>query len=87
MVQIIKRHKKKQKYDQKKVYASVYAAALNSHYSEAKAEELASRITKKLNAYIKTKKQITSGDIRDQIIKNIKDKGVVINYKHHLDLC
>lgn len=87
MAQIIKRHGKKQKYDQKKVYASVYAAALNSHYSEKKAEDLADKVTKKVNSFVKTKKQVTSAGIKDQVIKNIKDKDVVINYKHHLDLC
>ena len=86
MKNIIKRHGHKQKYDQKKVYASVYAAALSSHYNEKKAEELAQNVTKKVNTFVKSKKQITSSMIKEQIIKSIKDKGVKINYKHHLDL-
>lgn len=87
MKHIIKRQGHKQKYDQKKVYASVYAAALSSHYNEKKAEELAQSVTKKVNSFVKGKKQINSSAIKEQIIKNIKDKGVTVNYKHHLDLC
>ena len=46
-VYIVKRHGRKEKYDGEKVYASVYAAALNAHYKERRAEQLAARVMKK----------------------------------------
>ena len=83
---IIKRRGNQEKYDERKVYASIYAAALNCHYSEQKSEKIAKDITKKINSWIKTRKEITSEEIRDQIIKNLKDRDVKLMYKHHLDL-
>ena len=83
---IIKRRGHREKYDERKVYASVYAAALNCHYSEQKSEKIAKEITKKINSWIKKRKEITSEEIRDQIIKNLKDRDVKLMYKHHLDL-
>ena len=83
---IIKRRGNQEKYDERKVYASIYAAALNCHYSEQKSEKIAREITKKINSWIKTRKEITSEEIRDQIIKNLKDRDVKLMYKHHLDL-
>jgi len=85
-MKIIKRKGQVENYDPKKVYASCYAAALNAHYSEKEAEKLATEVTKKINAWIKTKKRVSSSDIRHQIIMNIPDPGVALLYKHHLDV-
>ena len=43
---IVKRHGTKEGYDDRKVYASVYSAALNCHYGEKKAETIAHDMTK-----------------------------------------
>ena len=83
---VIKRRGYKQKYDERKVYASIYAAALSCHYGERKSEKIAERVTKKINSWVKTKTNITSSEIRDQILKNIKDEDVELMYRHHLDL-
>ena len=83
---IVKRRGQRERYDERKVYASIYAAALNCHYTEQKSEKIAKDITKKINSWIKTKKEITSEEIRDQILKHIKDKDVKLMYAHHLDL-
>jgi len=84
-MKIIKRKGQLENYDSKKVYASCYAAALDAHYSEKEAEKLAIEITKKIDAWIKTKKRVSSADIRHQMIMNIPDPGVALLYKHHLD--
>ncbi len=84
---IVKRRGHIEHYDEKKVYASVYAAALNCHYSEQESEKVAEYVMKKVNAWIAKQKSFESTDIRDQILKNIKDNHVVLMYKHHLDLC
>ncbi len=86
---VVKRKKHIQRYDERKVYASVYASALNCHYHEEPAEKLALTVMKKVNAWSKSKLLIDSRDIRDQIISSLKkqDKHVALMYKHHLDLC
>ncbi len=83
---VVKRRGFNEHYDEKKVYASCYAAALNCHYSEKKAEEIASKVTRKVTSWIKGKSFVTSDEIRDQIINNLEDKDVALMYKHHLDL-
>ncbi len=89
MVLTIKRKSNIEEYDEKKVYASVYAAALNSHYSEEKSEKLADVVSKRVTKWTKSHSHIDSKDIREQIIINLKklDKDVAVMYKHHLDLC
>lgn len=88
---IIKRKGYKEGYDEKKVYASCYGAAINCNYSERRAEKLALTVTKAMNKWVSArfskKKQISSEDIRDQILYHLEDNEVAFMYKHHLDLC
>lgn len=85
---VVKRRGFNEHYDEKKVYGSCYAAALNCHYGEKKSEEIASKVTKKVTLWIKGKSFVTSDEIRDQIVNVLSDidKDVAIMYKHHLDL-
>ena len=74
-------------YDERKVYASVYAAALNCEYSEQKAEKLATAVSKKITAFMKKSKScLDSRVIREQVARHLKDKDIALMYKHHLDL-
>ncbi|MEK6967379.1 MAG: ATP cone domain-containing protein [Nanoarchaeota archaeon] len=82
---VIKRKGSEEEYEEKKIYASCYAAALDAHYSEKEAEKLALEVTDKINAWIKSKKQVTSSEIRHQMIITIPDSAVALLYKHHLD--
>ncbi|MCH7567998.1 MAG: hypothetical protein IIA87_01120 [Nanoarchaeota archaeon] len=83
---VVKRKGIEEPYDEKKVYASCYAAALNCHYSEKKSEKIAYDVMKKINAWIKKKKSVGSKEIRDKVISNLKDRDVALMYEHHLDL-
>ena len=83
---VVKRRGNKEPYDQRKMYASVYSAALNCHYKEQKAQKIAENVTKKINSWIKNKKLVTSREIRNKVIESTKDKDVILMYKHHLDL-
>lgn len=95
MISIIKRKKHQEAYDERKAYASVYAAALNCHYADEKAERLAARVarvvTKAVKRHARTArgraKTLTSHDIRNLIIKHCRNPEVVFMYIHHLDLC
>jgi transcriptional regulator NrdR family protein len=84
---IVKRRGRVEEYDEKKVYASIYSAALNSHYKEKEAENLAEQVMKKVNKWINAKGVVKSDDIKNQILRNIKDKEVALMYNHHLDIC
>ena len=93
MIAIIKRKGHREAYDERKVYASCYAAALNCHYKEEKAEALAKKVTTavtravKYHTHHKHTKLITSHDIRNVVIKHIPDPEVTFMYIHHLDIC
>ena len=84
---VVKRKGHTEPYDEKKVYASVYAAALNCHYDEMQSEKIASEVMKKINKWAAGKTSLASTDIREQILKTIQDKYVALMYKHHMELC
>ncbi len=87
---VVKRKGHLEEYDEKKVYASVYAAAIICEYGEKKAEKIPIGGTKKVNIWFnkeaKKKKCVNSSEIRDFIISNLKDEDTKVIYKHHLDL-
>ena len=83
---VVKREGRKEAYDERKVYASVYSAALNCHYGEYKSENIAKGVLKKINAWIKKRKSVNSSEIRDKVIETLHDGDVILMYKHHLDL-
>src|SRR3989338_2395099 len=87
---IVKRKGRFERFDERKLYASIYAAALNCHYKEREAEKLAvavSSLVKKSVFRKKGKKAVSSDDIRKHVLKHLKDKDVALMYRHHLDLC
>ena len=83
---VVKRKGHVQHYEEKKVYASVYAAALNCENGEEKSEKLAKEITKKISTWVKKKNKVSSLEIRNQIAKSIRDRDVRLMYESHLDL-
>ncbi|MBI2671375.1 hypothetical protein HYX16_00405 [Candidatus Woesearchaeota archaeon] len=86
MVLIIKRKGHKEKFDEKKIYGSVYAACASADYSENKCEKTAGEITKKVRNYLVNKKQISSSEIRKKIDAELKkrNKELAFFYEHHL---
>lgn len=51
-------------YDNRKVYASIYASCLSVHEPNAAAEIIAEKVTKDLERWLKPKNEVTSADIR-----------------------
>lgn len=86
---IIKRKDHRQEYDEKKVYASVYAAALNCHYSESKSEDIAKDAMLKINSWIKDKPITLSSEIKEEVSRYLEklDEDVAMMYEHHRNLC
>ena len=85
---VIKRKGHQEIYDEKKVYASVYSAALNCHYSEKKSEKLAERVMKAVNKLVESKRVFNSSSIRNFILGILEriDSDVALMYEHYLDL-
>lgn len=84
---VVKRRGIKQRFDERKLYASIYSAALVAGYGELKAEKFADyicNIIKKRHV----KKTITSTELKKQTIKELKkkDKDIAFLYETHLDL-
>ena len=86
MAIIVKRIGHKERFDERKVYGSVYAACASSHYDEARCEKTAGQITEKIKKFIKNKKEISSTEIRKKIESELKkkDEELAFFYEQHL---
>ena len=87
MRHVIKRHGVQEPYDAKKVYGSVYAAAINCHYSEHEAERLAEQVVKRVNKWIKDVPSADSEELKRVIVESLPDENVAHMYRDHLDVC
>ena len=85
---IIKRRGHKEPYDEKKIYASIYAASLNAHLVKVEAEKIAEKVSKAITAWIANKEVIGSGDIFKTAIELLKKENtdVAFMFETHRDL-
>ena len=83
---VVKRHGHIEIFDGKKVYASCYAAALNSHHPGEHAEKIALDVMKKVTRWAQSRRSMSSADIRNQVLKSINDEDVMLMYRHHRDI-
>jgi|TARA_B100001971_G_C18234494_1_gene566216 transcriptional regulator NrdR family protein len=83
---IVKRRGHKEKFDERKVYGSVYSACASSHLHEKKCEKMAEELCKKIKSFIKNKKTIYSSELRKKIEAELKkkDKELAFFYDMHL---
>lgn len=88
MNHVIKRQGLKEKYDEKKVYASTYSACLNSHLPKEGAEKIADMVTKEVDKWIEKKTEVDSDQIFKEVIKLLEkiDPEVAFMFKTHRDL-
>ncbi|HLD80920.1 MAG TPA: ATP cone domain-containing protein [archaeon] len=85
---VVKRKGELEEFDERKVYSSVYEAAMSSHYSEKKAEELADNVTKLVEKKFKKAHEIDSRQIFEHVVESLEkfDKEVAFMYETHRDL-
>ena len=85
---IVKRHGHQEEFDERKVYASCYAACLSTHMQQREAEDICSKISKTIKGWIKSKKVVNSGQIFKQIVKELKqyNKDAAFMYETHRDI-
>ncbi len=85
---IVKRHGVCEKYDERKVYASCYAACLSASVEHVHAEKICEKVSKEITSWVKIKKEISSDQMFKQIGKMIKKhhKPAAFMYETHRDI-
>ena len=88
MKHIVKRKGHKEMFDDRKIYASCYAASISAHLSKKEAEVICEKVAKEIKTWIKTKKDVTSTQIFKHVIKLMKsyDKNAAFMYETHRDV-
>lgn len=85
---IVKRHGHTEKYDERKVYASVYASCLSVRSTEGEAELVAEKVTRRINDWLQAKHEVTAHDIRRQAATHLEvyNHDAAYMYKNHREL-
>lgn len=85
MNHIVKRKGHSEPFDEKKLYASIYASCLTVRVHDSEAELIAEKVVKDIATWLKTKKEVTAHDIRVQATKAFNDyhPEAAWMYKHH----
>ncbi|MBI4050745.1 MAG: hypothetical protein HY396_02100 [Candidatus Doudnabacteria bacterium] len=88
MAHIVKRKGHKEKFDARKVYASVYAACRNAHLSEIQSEKIADSVTKTVEKWIADKAEVSSQQIFEEITKILRhlEPDTAFLYETHRDI-
>lgn len=85
---IIKRKGHKQEFDERKLYASIYAACLSCHTEVEDAENIANLIAKKVKKWIEKKEQVGSDELFKQVSEELMslNKDAAFMYTTHRDI-
>ncbi len=88
MKHIVKRKGHEEHFDERKVYASTFAACLNVHMKKTEAEKCADTVTGEIKKWIKKRDEVTSSDIFMEIIKALKkvNEDAAFMYETHRDI-
>lgn len=88
MVHIVKRHGHKEPFDERKLYASVYAACLTSRMLHEEAESIANLVTREVIKWVVDKDEVTSSEVSEQAGKELEhlNKEAAFMYKTHRDI-
>lgn len=87
---VCNRHGKKEEFDERKLYASVYHPAREAEYSEKEAEQLAEEVSDDLIEWFDEHEDnvLTAHEIREKVKELIaeRDEDVAFLYDTHLDI-
>ena len=88
MNHIVKRKGHAEPYDNRKLYASIYAACLSVRATEGEAELVAERVVKDVETWLAKKHEVTSADIRRVASQNLKayHSDAEYMYRNHREL-
>jgi transcriptional regulator NrdR family protein len=86
---IIKRQGHTEPYDERKLYASIYAICLSVRAAPADAELIANDVCRDINEWLSDKPEVTSHDVRNQAAKQLErynpDAAYLYSHHHKLD--
>ena len=83
IIHIIKRRGHKEPFDERKVYASVSAAARNCHLDERTAEKIAETVLVGLREWLADKSQIPSVHIFEKVIELLNKENGEVAFMYH----
>ena len=85
---IVKRKGHTEEFDERKVYASCYAACLSSHVPHMHAEKICEKVAKEVKAWARKKKMVSSDDIFRKVTAAIKkhNEDAAFMYETHRDI-
>lgn len=88
MTHIVKRKGHKEKFDERKVYASVYAACLNAHDSHEQAESTANLVAREIGKWTEDKDEVSSNQIFVKVGEELEhlNKDAAFMYSTHRDI-
>jgi transcriptional regulator NrdR family protein len=88
MPTIVKRRGKTEPFDEKKIYASVYAACMDCALGENKSEAIAQTITQEVKKFIKDKKEINTSEIFGFVLQKLAhiSEPVAFMYETHREV-
>ena len=88
MIEVVKRKGQKEKFDEKKLYASVYAACTVANMREKGCESVANFVLKKVKGELKRKKVVNSKTIANRVATHLKKKSKEASfiYETHMDI-
>ena len=88
MQHLVKREGHKEKFDERKLYASCYAASLSANIDHSEAEKICENICKGINKWIKNKKMVTSHQLFKEVTKLLRkyNKDAAFMYSTHRDI-
>ena len=85
---IVKRKGHAEEFDERKVYASCYAACLSSHVPHVEAEKICGKVAKKIKAWARKNKTVSSDEIFVKVTAAIKkhNEDAAFMYETHRDI-
>lgn len=88
MTIIVKRRGHKQEFDERKLYASLYAACLSAHVKHEEAETVANLVCREIKKWLSGKEEVTSDEIFRQAGKELKhlNQDAAFMYLTHRDI-
>ncbi|MBI2020870.1 hypothetical protein HYS94_05685 [Candidatus Daviesbacteria bacterium] len=88
MTHIVKRKGHKQEFDERKIYASVYAASLSAHADKEEAEAVANLVSREIKKWIEGKVEVNSDEIFKKVSEELMslNKDAAFMYTTHRDV-
>ena len=85
---MVKRRGRIEKFDERKVYASCYAACMTCNMKENDCEMVASKITAQVKKWVRKEKRVTSAQIFRKVVAVLKKihKPAAFMYETHMDV-